>query len=389
MGEMRKAQPSAFRGALRNPEISYGLGWDLTGLPRYDAAGVQVLGKSGGTGNYSSMVYTVPDKRISVAVIAAGRESGAMKIALDILDAVLVERKLIPKKENSVSIPPPVEHLPRDYQSHGGYYAGDNKLGRVVFDAEKKSAVLYAMKGQEKMPVLPLVYNNGYYHDTAGNRYYFADAGVESYLVTCPSIAAIDAIMMQKVKPVEKPRSLRIDMEGKAWLRRNVSPFESAMAAETHFVRSFLYKDLPGYVLFNGLKKIDSPEFAGMPFDSVRDQTELTLFEKDGALWAWVSDLLYSPAESAAVLKAGDNSIRLGAGGHNEWMAARENMVVEFAKPEHGRVIVFSSDDTATYDSALDTGETYVAGGSFIECAGFTGDAFTVKARPAAAGGGK
>ena len=98
LAEMKKAQPSAFWGKLRNPTISFGLGWDLTGLPRYDAAGVQVLGKSGGTGNYSSMVYTVPDKRISVAVIASGAESGAMKIALDILDAVLVEKKLISKR---------------------------------------------------------------------------------------------------------------------------------------------------------------------------------------------------------------------------------------------------------------------------------------------------
>ena len=69
LAEMRKAQPSAFLGKLRNPAISYGLGWGITGLPRYDAAGVQILGKSGGTGNYSSMVFTVPDRRISVAVI--------------------------------------------------------------------------------------------------------------------------------------------------------------------------------------------------------------------------------------------------------------------------------------------------------------------------------
>jgi hypothetical protein len=60
-------------------------------------------------------------------------------------------------------------------------------------------------------------------------------------------------------------------------------------------------------------------------------------------------------------------------------------MVVSFLKPEQGRIIVFSSDDAATYDSALDTGDAYVAQGSYIECAGFAGDVFTVKARPRAA----
>ena len=158
LAEMKKAQPSAFRGKLRNPTFSFGLGWDLTGLPRYDAAGVQVLGKSGGTGNYSSMVYTVPDKRISVAVIASGAESGAMKIALDILDAVLVEKKLISKEEKSVAIPPEAQKLPQDAASFSGYYASGAKLGQVVFDADKNTATLYSFKEQEKTPAIKLVY---------------------------------------------------------------------------------------------------------------------------------------------------------------------------------------------------------------------------------------
>jgi CubicO group peptidase (beta-lactamase class C family) len=385
LAEMKKAQPSAFWGKLRNPTISFGLGWDLTGLPRYDAAGVQILGKTGGTGNYSSMVFTVPDKRISVAVIASGAESGAMKIALDILDAVLVEKKLISKEEKSVLIPPEAQKLPQEDASFSGYYASDTKLGQVVFDADKNSATLYSFKEQEKTPAITLVYNNGYYHDTQGNRFYFSNTGGEGYLVNS-SMPKLDTIMMQKVKPIEKPQSLRIDMDGKVWLRRNVSPFESIMAVESHFAKSLLYKDLPGYVVFGGVKRIDSPEFAGMPFDSIRDQTELTLFEKNGATWAWVSDMLYSPAESAVALKAGENSVKIGGDGYNEWLVANEGMVLSFTKPNRGRIIIFSSDDTATYDSALDTGDAYAAKGSYIESAGFANDVFTVKAKPTVAG---
>lgn len=259
LDEMKKAQSSAFWGKLRNPPLSFGLGWDITGLPRYDAAGVQILGKSGGTGNYSSMIYTVPDKRISVAVIASGAESGAMKIALDILDAVLVEKKLIFKEEKSVLIPPEAQKLPQDYAYFSGYYASQTKLGQVVFDADKNSATLFSFKEQEKTPAITLVYNNGYYHDTEGNRFYFTSIGGESYLVNCPSMARIDMIGMQKVKPIGKPQSLKINMDGKVWLRRNVSPFESIMAVESHFAKSLLYKDLPGYVVFLGVKRIDSP----------------------------------------------------------------------------------------------------------------------------------
>jgi CubicO group peptidase (beta-lactamase class C family) len=385
LAEMKKAQPSAFQGKLRHPSLSFGLGWDLTGLPRYDAAGVQILGKSGGTGNYSSMLYTLPGQRISVAVIASGAQSGAMKMALDILDAVLVEKKLLSPKEKSLPIPPEAQTLPPDHAAFGGYYAAA-KLGQVVFDAEKKSATLYTFKAQEKTPALTFVYNDGYYHDPAGDRFYFTAAGEAAYLVSVTPLGGIDMIAMQKVKPLEKPQALRIDMDGKVWLRRNVSPFEAVIAVESHLAISSLYKDLPGYVFFQGLKRIESPEFAGMPFDAIRDQTELTLFARDGATWARVSDLLYSPAGSAAALKAGENVLRIGDEGLSEWLAAGEDAVLSFTKPARGRIIVFSADDTVTYDSALDSGDAYAARGSYIESAGLAGDRFTIRARPVAAG---
>jgi len=385
--EMKKAQPSAFGAALRNPSFSIGLGWDLTGLPRYDAAGIQILGKSGGTPNYSSMVYAVPDKEISVAVIASGAESGAMRIALDILDAVLVGKRLIAEKEKTVSIPPEPQKLPQDYASHDGYYANDTKLGRIVFDGGKDNGTLYFFKKQEKTPTATLAYSDGYYHDTTtANHLYFKNAGGEDYLVTSISTFGIDTIFMQKVKPIENPQRLKIDMDGKVWLRRNVSPFESIPVTQSHYTESLLYKDLPGYVFFNGLKRIDSPESARMPFNSVRDQTELTLIEKDGTTWAWVSDMVYSPKESVVALKTGENSARIGSDGYNKWLAAGENMVLSFTKPERGRIIIFSSDGTATYDSALDKGDAYAAKGSYVECAGLTDDVITIKARPAAAG---
>ena len=135
-----------------------------------------------------------------------------------------------------------------------------------------------------------------------------------------------------------------------------------------------------------GIKRIDSPEFAGMPFDAIRDQTELTLFEKHGTTWAWVSDILFSPAENAVALKSGANSLKIGSDGYNEWMLANDDLVLSFTKPKRGRIIIFSPDDTTTYDSALDTGDAYAAKGSYIEIAGFVGDVFAVKAKSTVAG---
>lgn len=380
--EMRKAQPSEFRGKLRNATFTFGLGWDMTALPRYDAVGIQVLGKSGGTGNYSSMVFTVPDRRISVAVIASGAASSAMQTALDILDAVLVEKKIVAKEEKSLLLPPVAQKLPQDYNAFSGYYASESRFVRAVFDADKNSVAFFNVDEQAQVPEMTLVYNNGYYHDGKGSRFYFISTGGERYLVNYYSKLQIDAITAQKVKPVEKPQNLKTDMDGKIWLRRNVVPFEAFVAEQSHLEKSLLYKDLPGYVYFRGLKRIDSPDFAGMPFDAIRDQTELTLFEKNGTTWAWISDMLYSPAQSASPLKSGDNYVKIGGDGYNEWLSAEEDMVLSFAKPERGRIIIFSSDDAVLYDSVVDTGCAYAAKGSYIECAGYAGDVFTVKAEP-------
>lgn len=383
LAEMKKAQHPAFWGKLKNSTWAFGLGWDMTGLPRYDAAGLQILGKSGGTGNYNSMVFTVPDKRISVAVIASGPESGAMKMAMAILDAMLVAKKLIPPEEKSVRIPPVAEKLPpEDSSFYSGYYASYSQFCEIVFDTDKNSVTIYDIREREKKPFTKLVYSNGYYRDAENNCYYFINVDEEMYFVSYKSSVGIDTIMLQKIKLREKPPSLKIDMDEKIWLRRIVSPFESAMFATTHFVKSLLYQDLPGYVSFHGIKRIDSPEFAGMPFDSMRDQTELTLLEKNGATWAWISDMLYSPAESAVALKPGENSVKISSNGYNEWLVANDGAVLSFVKPKNGRIIIFSSDDNVIYDSAVDTGDVYAAKGSYIQATGLVNDVFIIRAKP-------
>ena len=384
--EMKKAHPSAFKGRLRNPELSFGLGWDITGLPRYDAFGIQVLGKSGGTGNYSTMVFTVPDKRLSVTVLTSGSQGGAMKIALDILDAVLHEKGLVPKSEKTVSIPPEAQRLPDDYDKFNGYYANGSNLVEIMFDADKGVVNIYTLKGHDKKLESTLIYNDGYYHDTKGNRFYFVNTKDEDYIVNFLPHEQIDTIAFQKIKTLQNPKALKIDIDNKIWLRRNVSWFESVMSTESHFAKSFLYKDLPGYVYFGGIKRIDSTEFAGMPFDAIRDQTELTLFEKDGTTCTWVSDLLYCPAETISILKDGENYVKINAEGFNEWFVAHASMVLGFAKPKNGRIIVFSSDGAVTYDSAVDSGDVYVARGDYIECAGVPKDVFTLKAKSVSAG---
>jgi CubicO group peptidase (beta-lactamase class C family) len=388
LDEIKKVQPSLFKQQCPECEGTFGLGWDVTSLPKYSRAGIQVFGKSGGTGNYSSMLFAIPDKRIAVAIIASGSNSGVSNIALSILDAMMVEKHYFAKEENSTEaksieanpelIPPKLRKIPKNYAWFNGYYAKGSVLMRVVFDFRKMVVNLYEFQNQHKAPTLTssLIYNDGYFYDTNLVRYAFKRVNGEDYMLISQRALQLSQVTAQKIKQLSNPQSLKIAMDEKLWLRRNVYPYEAVYSTVSHTIKSLLYKRLPGYVISIGINKIASSTFAGMPFDATRDQLELTLFDKDGTVWMRLSDIIFSPASSAAELKIGDNLLKIASDGSNQWLVAHNDMIVNFTKPDQGRIIVFLPDSTVTYDSAIDTGEVHVTNGCFIEFAGYAGDEF-------------
>jgi len=378
--EMKKGQPALFAGKLRSPDMSFGLGWDMTDLPRYQARGIQVLGKSGGSGNYTSMVFTIPAQRLSAAVIFAGRGSSAMDVALDTLDAVLIEKGLMQEEKAVVSKPLEPQAIPPEDTHYGGYYSSGDNIVRISFNTDKNTVTGNILNDGKETPMLSLFYNNGYYINAAGDRYYFITVNNKDYLVRNVLKYGLDMVFMQKMAQLENPGRLRIDVNGKQWLRRNVKPFEATMFTRSYVVKSSIPEVLPGYVDFFGPKIVKSPDFAGMPVNNLRDLTELTLFDKEGQTWAWISDFLYSPAELAGTIKPGDNSVKIGDSGYNEWLKADEGLILSFAKPDNGRIMAFSPDGTAIYDSAVDKGEMYIPQGGFVELIGTVGDIFRVTA---------
>jgi len=173
-----------------------------------------------------------------------------------------------------------------------------------------------------------------------------------------------------------------MDVNGKIWLIRNARPFDGVpLVAMTHLVESSTIESLPGYVNFAGIKEIKSPEFAGMPVSALADQTELTLFEKNGDMWAQLSEMLYSLAEVAGPLEVGNKILTIGPDGYNEWLVAKEDLILSFEKPAKGRVIVFSANNISVYDSAIDRGEVFVKVGSLVELSAKVGDSFKVIAK--------
>ncbi|MDT8903625.1 serine hydrolase domain-containing protein [Anaeroselena agilis] len=379
LAEMKKAQPPEFSGKLRGPDVSWGLGWDVTDHERYRVQGIKVLGKSGGTGTYTTMMFAVPDRRIAVAVIATGARSGAVAIADKVLEAYLADKGLMKKEARAVTPPVKAEPIPAGLKAYEGYYYG-GVLMRMAFDTEKGTLTVYKVEDQAETTLLTAKYNGGYFH-TDGGKLYFAVVDGRRYFVKHDPDWMVDTISGEKVEPVASPVRLGVEIEGREWLRRNAKAFEGMMAADGNVVESRLVPALPGYVVFGGLMRVESPIFAAMPVKSMRDLAELRLVDRDGGLWAWCGGALYMPGDMAATLTGGEGRLVIGKEGYNEWLKVTEDCVLSFAKPAKGRVMVYDAEGKLLYDSVMDSGEVFVGAGGFVALTGNAGDAFTVMAK--------
>lgn len=384
IAEMTKAQPSPFAAEAEketgiNPEMSYGLGLDLTEVPYYKEKGIRVIGKGGDTEDYHTMMISAPDERVAVAVMEAGHGSSAPAIAFDVMDAVLIEKGLMKKEQAEVGPPPQAQPIPAEYGAFAGRYAGDTDAFDISFDFDRNVADVAVSKKGVVATTLTLTYRDGFFHSESGSRFAFISVGGRHVLLS--AIFGDKAFMTfgQLIPPLEAPGALAEDLNGRVWLLRNARRFDGIAAASNHVTVSSLSDEHPGYVDFGGLKRIESPEFAGMVQDVIRDLTELTLFSRDGQTWARVSDMIFSPVETAAPLGKGSSTVTIGKEGYNEWLSAGEDLVLDVKKASKNRVIVFT-DGNVAYDSVVDSGNVFVPAGSLIELSGDEGDTFELTA---------
>ena len=378
--EMWKNQPPDFWGRLRNPMISFGLGWDFTELPDYKAQGLTLLGKSGGTHQYASMLYLLPEHRIAVAVIGTGPTAPSQEIALHILNAYAREKGLLKREPQKVNIPVTAQPLPAVLAEYAGYYAGDGgTIVKAALDPVTSTLTIHKTEDTQGPPMLSLIYNSDYLHDAIGNKYYFATVDHKQYFIAS---GLLDVILFEKIDPLSTPGQLVIDVTKNLWLRRNAKAYEGSMSATQHLGKPQRIAQLDGYIDFGGLKKIISPTFAGVSLASMRDASELELFEKNGRLWAWVSGLLFMPSDLAPALENDAAKIIIGGEGYNEWRKTIPAGILEFNCPANGRIIVFDSGGTILYDNVLDSGRVFAPAGSFIELMGDVGDTFTLSLTP-------
>ena len=380
LAEMGKVQPAEINGKLSGDLFSYGLGWDFAELPDFKAQGMHVLGKSGGTGEYNSMLFTVPDKRISVAVIQTGSSGNAMTFALDLLKTYLTEKGLLANAPATVTAPPKGEPIPPELAAYTGYYARNTGPIRVGFDAAANALVVSSLSDGQESRVFSAVFSKGRFHEPHSTYSFATVDGHRSLLGHHPTLN-VDSVYAEKIEPLAAPQELAVTVDGRHWLRRNAKAFEGP-AIDTFLLASRTNASLPGYVDFSGMiMKVTGPTTAGYPVSNTRDLIELSLDEQDGVTWAWLSGMLFTPADAARTLSGGTASLSIGSAGYNEWLKVGTYAILSFTAPASGRIVVINPDSGPMYDSVTDSGEVFVPAGCFVAVAGEPGDTFGVHAR--------
>lgn len=379
LAEMKKVQNSEFVGKLRGPNPGFGLGWDFAEIPGLKARGINALGKNGGTGQYSSMLFTVPDKRISVAVIFSDPKADATMFGYGLLKTYLDGKGIMKITPDPVTAPVQGEPFPPELAVYEGYYFYGGMLTQVTLNPATNSITVDYMDGTEKIKAFSAVYNDGYFHAPAG-KYYFTTIDGRQYLATHRDEFNMDSVAGERVVSLAAPQELAADVDGRLWLRRNAKSFEEWQNMYPYVMPTQLISTLPGYVNFGGIKKITGPTTASYAVGNMRDLAELKFFEQDGGQWVWLSGFLYSSTDAARTLASGSVSLIIGKPGYNEWLKLEQDSILSFTKPAKGRILVFDPVGGLIYDSVVDSGDIFVTAGSFVAVAGEVADAFTVQA---------
>jgi CubicO group peptidase (beta-lactamase class C family) len=388
--DVLKEQPTPFSSLLKGDALLDAFGWDYALLPAYRENGYQVLGKSGGTLFYSTNLQILPQERLAIAVTYSG-QAGAAKATHRIMEALMKDKGLPGPKPVSPVKPPEPQPIPDEFLKLAGFYVNTQEAVRMIFDNESHTLNVYSLaspsedeeaKENKEKPILSLVHNGGLFHDFAtGYRYYFLTGEKTVYLVMeeVPQYGA-DIPMYQKIDPVEKPESLSVVMDGRFWLIRNASTF--AQLPDDLLVKSEEYGDLPGYVKFFGVNRVETPDFGAIAATGFRDQCNIQLFKKDGAIRLKAIQFVYSSEDIAGTLVPGENTIVIGSEGENEWRKVEQGGIMSIEKPANGRVIIFPRRQVEkVYDSIIDSSEISVPGGSLVFLAGEPGDSFSIIVR--------
>ncbi|MES2584304.1 MAG: serine hydrolase domain-containing protein [Pseudomonadota bacterium] len=377
--ELYRSQPAPFTSGLREGKWYGQVGWDYsTQIGSVGgSSGIQVFAKGGNSGLYSANLQIFPTEKMVVAMITSGKASGD-KLTEPILAGVLTDRQPgVPV--HSLAQPRVAQAIPAALDRYVGHYASETGTLKIAIDSQRRKLIVTPLVGAA--PPEELIYNDDYFFVPTGERrvYFASRDGIDFLVKNEGGLTDSDEVTLQKLEPVLNPQRLQSALSNGFWLIRNAPA--SVEVFDFDLIQTLKsYEELPGYVDFRGVRRIERPDFAAMAATAIRDQSDLDFVEGKGGGFMRTGHYLWSPARTAGRLPQAPSTVTIGADGFNEWRAVEAGGLLNFKLPAKGRVIVVT-EGTTLYDSIVDSGAVHAPPGSYVFFAGATGDVFQVIVR--------
>ncbi|WP_373484786.1 serine hydrolase domain-containing protein [Acetobacterium malicum] len=357
------------------PLYPYGLGWDSVAVADFERQGVTVIGKNGGSPQYNSQLYLLPEENISVAIVFAGN-ADVTGVANDIVQSLLDENGLGEVSEIAVA-EPIATTIPDAILAYAGIYGDGSAIQKIEFNNEKNAMIYKKFNGQvfETQGTYPYL-SDGYFHLPVGYRAGFAENFGQKLFVIYDLNSDAGFVSGQKMASGDGVLDTS-QFNGKSWIPTNLSAIDAnAMAVQTGVVAElsgYIYHTANGGYTLYGLKDATTTQMV-LPYG--RDLAEATITESNGQAILTIMD--YQLIDTAAVaLLQKDEPLVIGSDGLNVCRKLDHDGVFSAVIPEGSRIVIYDPDLQPGYDSMTDTAkETAVTAGSYLVFIGAPGDTF-------------
>ena len=356
------------------PITNYGLGWDMVDVATFAEQGVHVISKNGGTLQFNSQLYVIPDQKLSVALIFTG-SGDASGIATTITQTLLEEKGIIQAAKEKPQTATPVA-IPNDILEFSGYYGASGSAIKIEFNQQNNTLDYKRFDGNAFVTAGSYPYiGNGYFDMQNDYKMSFSNSFGKKLVLQTMNNADYSIVIGQGISannPIDTSH-----FAGKAWLPINLRAMDLyAFSAVTGSL-----PELPGTIYYGSdgsftpyPLKDENTGFMNLPY--ARDLVEPTITEENSKtmmqamnyVFLDVADIpMLNQDEKISIEKTGENVIRkLGADGS-----------FSLTLPEGGRLVIYDPALAVKYDTLYTAiGDVPVTAGSYLMFIGNEGDQF-------------
>lgn len=345
----------------------FGLGWDSVSSTDYEAAGVKVLQKNGGTCYQHALLAVAPEEEISVAVVASGgMTDGDDQLAREIMDIALEEKGIKvehPEREMSKI----VDKIPKEVTDYAGRYIH----GRGIFDIsfpEDRYMLVRALSDSDPYEVQCVYTENGKFVKVSGDvesgnaipdnpieESWFETAQGRAFMLDESGDYQFEKITENKVN--DSVHSAWNDRNGVTYFCTSLNYNDPQIIKGSASVTLNTYDELEGYV--NNLVMIDEKHAENrlnIPGTISRDTSDMVITNKDGCEMLTYTDtnMSYISEKNISDYSSDITEVKTTSG-NAVWYRLNgvENETVRLDIPENAAVYVFDKFGKVKYSSYM------------------------------------